>query len=85
MMHTIRLLQVAEEIISKGTLQVKRPNREELLSIKTGEYQYNDLLAMADSLMARIEAAYEHSPLPEVPNKEQIELVLVQMREQLYG
>jgi uncharacterized protein len=85
MMHTIRLLQVAEEIISKGTLQVKRPNRDELLSIKTGEYQYNDLLTMADSLMERIEAAYENSPLPNVPNKEQLELVLVQMRVQLYG
>ena len=85
MMHTIRLLQVAKEIIEQGTLNVKRQNRQELLSIKTGEYQYNDLLAMADSLMAGIEAAYENSPLPNVPNKEQIELVLVQMREELYG
>lgn len=84
MMHTIRLLQVAKEIIEQGTLNVKRPNRQELLSIKTGEYQYNDLLAMADSLMGSIEAAYEHSPLPNVPNKEQIEFVLVQMRETLY-
>ncbi|MCS3797782.1 DNA polymerase beta superfamily protein [Niastella sp. OAS944] len=84
MMHTIRLLQVAKEIIEQGTLNVKRLNRQELLSIKTGEYQYNDLLAMADSLMADIEAAYENSTLPNVPNKEQIELVLVQMRETLY-
>ena len=34
MMHTIRLLQVAEEILATGQLRVKRPNREELLSIK---------------------------------------------------
>ncbi len=30
MMHTIRLLQVAEEILTTGRLNVKRPNRDEL-------------------------------------------------------
>jgi uncharacterized protein len=85
MMHTVRLLQVAEEILTQGTLNVKRPNRDELLSIKAGDYQYNDLLTMADSLMTRIEIAYENSALPNVPNKEEIGSVLVQMREELYG
>jgi hypothetical protein len=85
MMHTIRLLQVAEEILTQGKLNVKRLNREELLSVKAGDRPYNELLEMADSLMARIETAYDNSPLPEVPDKEQIEFVLVQMRETLYG
>ncbi len=39
----IRLLQVAEEILTQGTLNVKRTNRDELLSVKAGIYQYNDL------------------------------------------
>ncbi|MBO9199372.1 MULTISPECIES: DNA polymerase beta superfamily protein [Niastella] len=85
MMHTIRLLQVAEEILREGKLNVKRANREELLSIKTGQFQYDDLLVMADSLMQRIETAYENSPLPAMPDKEKIESILVQMREELYG
>jgi hypothetical protein len=84
MMHTIRLLQVAEEILTQGRLNVKRLNRDELLSIKAGDRPYNELLAMADSLMARIETAYDNSPLPEVPDKAQIEFILVQMRETLY-
>jgi hypothetical protein len=84
MMHTIRLLQVAEEILSQGTLNVKRLNREELLSIKAGHFQYDELLAKAHSLMDRIEAAYESSPLPDLPDKENIERVLVQMRSALY-
>jgi hypothetical protein len=66
-------------------LNVKRANREELLSIKAGHFQYDDLLVMADSLMQRIEAAYEKSPLPAMPDKDSIEAVLVQMREELYG
>jgi hypothetical protein len=85
MMHTIRLLQVAEEILTEGVLHVKRINRDELLSIKAGNFQYDDLLAMADSLMQRIEAAYEKSPLPAMPDKKRIESLLVQMRSDLYG
>jgi uncharacterized protein len=85
MMHTIRLLQVAEEILTNGTLNVKRPNRDELLSIKAGHFQYEDLLAMANTLMEGIEKAYENSPLPTLPDNEKIEGILVKMREELYG
>jgi hypothetical protein len=85
MMHTIRLLQVAEEILREGKLHVKRLNREELLSIKTGQFQYDELLVMADSLMQLIETAYEKSSLPAMPDKEKIESIFVQMREELYG
>jgi len=84
MMHTIRLLQVAEEILSQGKLNVKRWNREELLNIKEGRYQYSDLLKMADELMVRITTAHDHSYLPEAPDKNYIESVLVQMRQELY-
>jgi hypothetical protein len=44
MMHTIRLLQVAEEIFTTGQLNVRRQNREELLYIKAGNADYDDLL-----------------------------------------
>jgi uncharacterized protein len=84
MMHTIRLLQVAEEILREGKLQVKRSNREELLSIKAGNYQYDDLLTMANALMERIEIAAVQSPLPETPDKTKVEAVLVKMRNELY-
>lgn len=85
MMHTIRLLQVAEEILNTGKLQVKRPNREELIPIKVGRYDYDELLAVADTIMAFIDVAEERTTLPEKPDKEYIESILVQMREVLYG
>lgn len=84
MMHTIRLLQVAEEILRDGKLNVKRPNRENLLSIKAGDFQYDDLLKMAHKHMEGIEAAYLTSKLPEAPDKDKIESVLVEMRNELY-
>jgi len=85
MMHTIRLLQVAEETLATGTLNVKRQNREELLSIKAGQFQYDELLAMANALMVSIEKACFSSPLPALPDKESVEQILVQMRSELYG
>lgn len=68
MMHTIRLLQVAEEILRDGKLNVKRPNREELLNIKSGNMDYDELLVMADELMSSIEHYAEISTLQDKPD-----------------
>ena len=84
MMHTIRLLQTAEQILSKGTLNIRVSNREELLSIKAGAMEYDDLLKMADDLIASIENHYETSSLPESPDVEKVVGILVGIREELY-
>lgn len=85
MMHTIRLLQVAQEILDEGRLQVMRPNREELLAIKAGNYQYEELLTLANTLMQQIESAVLTSILPAEPDRRRIEKVLIAMRNELYG
>lgn len=85
MMHTIRLLQTAEQILSKGTLNIRVSNREELLFIKAGAIEYDALLEMADDLIASIEKHYETSTLPESPDVEKAVGILVGIREELYG
>lgn len=85
MMHTIRLLQVAEEILRTAQLQVRRSNRDELLAIKSGAFEYTHLLAMADELMERIKQSNKESRLPEWPDKHRLEAVLIEMRNELYG
>lgn len=84
MMHTIRLLQVALEIVDEGKLNIYRPNREELLAIKNGNFSYEELLAKADDLMQQIEDAALISPLPAEPDKTKAERTLVEIREALY-
>ena len=84
MMHTIRLLQVALEIAETNSIHVKRKNRDELLAIKTGQYEYDTLLKMADDYIEKIEVAYTKSNLQENVNKNEIEKILVQMRNELY-
>lgn len=85
MMHTIRLLQTAEQILTKGTLNIRVSNREELLDIKAGKMEYDALLEMADDLIASIEKHYETSSLPETPDSEKAIGILVGIREELYG
>jgi uncharacterized protein len=84
MMHTIRLLQTAEQILKTGQLTIRVSNRDELLDIKAGNREYDDLLEMADGLIASIESLYESSTLPENPDVEKATRILIGIREALY-
>jgi hypothetical protein len=84
MLHVFRLLQMAEEIALTGELQVRRPNREFLLQIRRGEFAYADLVAQAEALVMRVEAAFAASPLPAAPHKEAAEQRLRQVRQMFY-
>lgn len=84
MMHTIRLLQTAEQILAKGTLNIKVPNRAELLAIKAGDMEYDTLLEMADELIVSIENNYATSSLPDRPDERKAIENLIAIREILY-
>ena len=83
-MHTFRLLDMAEEILSTGNIHVRRPNRAALLEIRRGVFEYDTLMKKAEEKVARIEQFYSNSLLPEQPNKVQIEKVLVSIRKAFY-
>lgn len=85
MMHTFRLLQMAEEILARGEVVVKRPNREELLEIRKGTFSYDELIAKAEIQLQKVDIAYQNSTLPEEANKEVLEQVLIEIREEWYG
>ncbi|GAA0188977.1 hypothetical protein GCM10009122_48440 [Fulvivirga kasyanovii] len=84
MMHTIRLLNMCEEIGRAGTLNVRREDREFLLSVKNGKYNYDDLLSMAELKLQQIEMVYQYSSLPESPEVAMLDQLLVYMRKELY-
>lgn len=85
MMHTIRLLQMAYDIAISEKVIVKRPNRDELLAIKSGDNNYDELLAQADDLTNQIETAFANSRLPDEPNHSLALQALRRCREQLYS
>lgn len=85
MMHTIRLLQSALQIATTGSLTIKVSNRDELLAIKAGKMDYDDLLTYAEELLEAITLAYSQAALIEAPCEKQIETILITMRKELYA
>ncbi len=84
MMHTFRLLEMAIEIGKKGEINVKRPNREFLLDIKSGNYEYEDLLIMAKERQDEMETVFDNSELPERPNIKMINKLTYELRNKFY-
>ncbi|WP_240935710.1 nucleotidyltransferase domain-containing protein [Hymenobacter sp. HDW8] len=85
MLHVFRLLQMAEEIALTGQLHVRRPNRDFLLQIRRGEFEYETLVEQAEALVMRVEAAFAASNLPEAPDKQAAEHLLIRMRQDWYS
>lgn len=63
-MHLVRLMRMCREILETGNVIVKRPDREELLTIRRGEWTLEQLIAWADEQDAAMQALYDASPLP---------------------
>ena len=84
MMHTFRLLKMALEILQDGKVNVRRNDREELLAIKRGEREYEDLLQEANQMIEAIDVAYENCSLPETLDEVMIERLLFEIRDKWY-
>lgn len=84
MMHTIRLLTMCEEIGLEGKLNVRREDRDYLLRIKKGEFQYDELVAIAETKIASINDAYEKSDLPDQPDANELNSALIEIRREFY-
>ncbi|WP_219601055.1 DNA polymerase beta superfamily protein [Hymenobacter sp. DG01] len=85
MLHVFRLLRMAEEIASDGQLHVRRPDREFLLQIRRGEFEYEQLVAEAEALVERVSNAFATSALPDTPDADAAEQLLVRTRRAWYA
>lgn len=85
MMHVFRLLHMAQDIAEGKGVITKRPDRDYLLSIRSGQFEYEQLLRMAEEKMQKIEMLFEHSSLPQVPDSDAVNDLLVRMRKMFYA
>ena len=84
MMHTFRLLRMAKEIAQLGKPRICRPDREELLAIKSGQFTYNELLSKSNLELQEIDEAFANSSLPDQPDADQIERWAIEIRKAWY-
>jgi hypothetical protein len=84
MMHTFRLLEMAKELGETGEVNVRRTNRAELLSIKKGDFMYEELVEKAGALKKEVEVAFRSSSLKEKLDISEVNALLVRIRETYY-
>ena len=80
-MHLIRLLKMGCEILEKGKVIVKRPDREELLAIRNGSLTYNELIKCAENYQNKLDKLYSTSLLPKKPDDKEINKLLINITE----
>ncbi|MGI9243177.1 MAG: nucleotidyltransferase, partial [Verrucomicrobiales bacterium] len=84
LMHTFRLLDMAEEIARDHTLSVRRPNPEFLMKIRRGEFEYDTLISMAEEKISTIRDLYLTADLPDAPDRDKAEATLIEIRNRAY-
>ncbi len=84
MMHTFRLLHMAKEIGEESLINVKRTDRNFLLSIKNAEFEYEDLVERAEVIKNELDSIYAASNLQEKPDLDSVNELLVSLRAQFY-
>jgi predicted nucleotidyltransferase len=85
LMHCKRLLAMSLEIAQGKGINVRRPDREYLLSIRRGEYDYDTLIAESEAMVKDIDAAFENSNLPEGTDRKFTNDLLISMRKSFYN
>jgi hypothetical protein len=85
MMHTFRLLNMAEEIAVNQEVSVYRQDRDFLLKIRNGEYEFDMLMQMADDKMEQIKDVFAKSDLPDIPPLRNPEDLLIEIRSEFYS
>ena len=72
-MHVIRLLNEGIELMRSGTITLPRPEKELLITIRTGNYgSLERVLSLANSLFRELEEAEAKSGLPEKVDRARI-------------
>ena len=81
LLHTIRLLDMAGEIAREGALRIRRPNRGFLLRVRSGEFDYEELVNRAERQLLEVMAAFEMCGLQDQPDRGRVNRLLVKIRD----
>lgn len=83
--HCIRILKMGIEFLVEGKLNVWRKDTQLLLAIKMGEWTLEQVQREADKLFKLAEEAYIRSTLPNQPNYEKANDLLIELTEYFWS
>jgi predicted nucleotidyltransferase len=80
-MHSVRLLLGCIQILRDADFSTYRPERKLLLEIRSGKYQYQDIVDMIKELQEIVERQFKKTSLPKTPDREKINNLLMSIVE----
>ena len=83
--HLVRLMRMGWEILTLGKVIVKRPDREEILAIKNGDWSYDRVMEYAKEMRSRLDSAYTITKLPKSVDGEKINKLYHQLNEEYHS
>ena len=81
LMHCFRLLDMGIDAANTGKLIVERYNRNWLLKVKHGEFEYDDLITQAEEKLEEFDKAIEDCDLPTKVDINKVNDILLEIRE----
>jgi uncharacterized protein len=72
-MHLVRLQRMALEVLTTGRVIVYRPDRDELLAVRAGQWSFDELEERAQRAAEQITAAAATSALPDAPDEDALD------------
>jgi hypothetical protein len=78
-MHGLRLLYECLELMAHKHITLPRPEKDLLIEARNGVWTLQEILAQADKLKKKIEAAVASSPLPENVDRTAISQLVAQV------
>lgn len=80
--HLVRLIRMCRETLLTGKVIVKRPDREELLSIRNGAWSYEQLIEFAETEELELNTLYQASTaLPKLPDRNKLDQLCITLVE----
>lgn len=80
MMHCLRMLDMAIEVAETGFVNLVRPNREWLLSVRKGQVSYEEIMSLIEEKRIKMDEAFKKSTLPEEIDKDFVHKIILEIR-----
>jgi len=78
-LHLVRLMRMCRETLVTGKVYVRRPDADELLAIRDGNWSYDKLMEWAEVQDVELLELSRTSPLPKAPNYKVLDRVCQEM------
>lgn len=82
-MHLVRLLDTGTELLEGKGINTYRNNKDFLLEIRNGKYDYNQIFEIVDEYEKRFDYAKENTVLPENPDFKKIEELVIEINKRV--